>query len=436
MTDSTGTTFYEYDELKRPTAITTSKNSTQGDSDDLRLAYEYDLAGRRTAVVYPGGERVEYLYDSAGRMTTVNNVTRSLVFNYTYNPATGQLIKLTRPNGIETLNSYDGMGRLTTIRHQKTAGAVLVQEFFYTLDAAGKATEVRVTLPGNVIRREGYSYDRFDRLTQVIYADDGTLDANDRTQIWTYDGNGNRLTQTTKVNNVVTEVRNYAYGNENRLLKATNQIGATVAEYRYDSAGNRIQKITPAKTTNYSYDERNLMVSYNDGTTFVTFEYDGNGQRVASTLNGIRKDFVNDTSLAYYDAVQERNGSGAVTGTTTFGQTRLASNGVQTSMQLDDRTGTSHILTDGTGAIVTALRYDAFGAESSDNGFARFGSAAAEPTTGLYFMRARFYDPETGSFVSKDPLGIAAGLNSFVYIGGNPINNADPELLPKNPTGA
>ena len=43
-----------------------------------------------------------------------------------------------------------------------------------------------------------------------------------------------------------------------------------------------------------------------------------------------------------------------------------------------------------------------------------------------YYLRARYYDPETGTFISKDPLGVTAGLNSYQYVYGNPINDCDP----------
>lgn len=152
MTDYTGTTFYEWDDLSRLTAVITSKNAVKGDSDDLPLRYEYDLAGRQTAIVYPGGERIQYTYDNAGRMLTVNNVTRSLLFSSTYNPANGLLTKLSRPNGIDTLYSYDGMGRVTTLHHQRSGGT-LVADFSYGLDAAGKATNFVTILPGGITKR-------------------------------------------------------------------------------------------------------------------------------------------------------------------------------------------------------------------------------------------------------------------------------------------
>jgi RHS repeat-associated protein len=426
MTDYTGTTFYEWDDLSRLTAVIKSKNSSKGDADDLPLRYEYDLAGQRSAIVYPGGERVQYTYDDAGRMKTVNNVTRNLPFTYTYATTTGQLTKLSRPNGIETIYSYDASGRVTTIRHQRAADASVVAEFFYTLDAAGKATELRTTLPGNVIRREKYDYDRFDRLTQVIYADDGTIDANDRTVLYNYDGNGNRLTQTTKVNGVVTEALTYTYGNENRLLQVTDQEGKVVTEYRYDGAGNRVQKATSTSTTTYSYDERNLLVSLNDGISHFTFAYDGDGQRIGKSLNGITTTFINDASLIEDGFLQARNSSGTITKSTTIGISRLEEGGPQTKMPLDDRIGSARVLTDGTGGTISSTRFETFGTSDSPLPDLQFANIAYEAGTRLYFANARFYDATTGSFISKDPLGINAGANSFIYCTQDPVNRKDP----------
>ena len=124
------------------------------------------------------------------------------------------------------------MGRLTNILHQTTSGGVLVAQYGYTLDAIGKTTLLTTTLLGNVTRLEQYRYDYFDRLTNVVYADNGVISANSLNVSYTYDGNGNRLTMTTKTNNAVTEVRSYSYGNENRLLTVTNQSGAAQCQLR------------------------------------------------------------------------------------------------------------------------------------------------------------------------------------------------------------
>ena len=108
---------------------------------------------------------------------------------------------------------------------------------------------------------------------------------------YTYDGNGNRLTMTTKTNNAVTEIRSYTYGAENRLLTVTNQTGVLLNAYFYDPAGNRIQKIATNYTAFYTYDERNLMTSYGDTTNQIALHlqrrrptYEQNCKRVSNIV--------------------------------------------------------------------------------------------------------------------------------------------------------
>src|SRR4030095_16120572 len=49
--------------------------------------------------------------------------------------------------------------------------------------------------------------------------------------------------------------------------------------------------------------------------------------------------------------------------------------------------------------------------------------------TGLYYYRARWYDPQVGRFISEDPIGLAGGINQFAYVGNNPQNGRDPSGL-------
>jgi len=55
------------------------------------------------------------------------------------------------------------------------------------------------------------------------------------------------------------------------------------------------------------------------------------------------------------------------------------------------------------------------------------GALYLAPEAGLYYMRARWYEPRTGRFLSEDPIGLAGGLNPYIFGGGDPVNNADPE---------
>jgi YD repeat-containing protein len=364
MTDYTGTTSYGYDDLNRLTALTNGAG--------LVLTYEYDLSGRETAIVYPGGERIQYTYDNAGRLSTVSNVTRNLFFQYSYNSTSGQLTKLTRPNGIETDYSYDGMGRVTNILHKFTSSDALVANYNYILDAMGKAKLLTTTLPGGVqlgpfaptyYKLEQYSYDYLDRLTNVVYGDNGAIIPSALSVSYTYDGNGNRLTKTTRTNNAVTEVRYYNYGNENRLLAVTNQNGLVLDSYAYDSAGNRIQKVATNDIVQYSYDERNLMTGFVDNTNQISYTYNGDAERVTSIVNGALTQFVIDPAQNPFQVVQQRNGSGTITESYSFGTTRLATwNGTAVTFELTDRLGSVRFVTDTSGNVLQAYNYDAFGA--------------------------------------------------------------------------
>jgi len=364
MTDYTGTTFYGYDDLNRLTNVTTSASGVLGAIDNLILCYEYDLASRKSAVVYPGGERIQYTYDNAGRLASVNNVTRTLLFQYTYNPTTGQLMRLTRPNGIETDYAYDAMGRLTNILHKVTASGAFVVQYGYTLDAIGKATLLTTTLPGGVVKFEQYGYDYFDRLTNAIYDDSGALnDPNALNVSYTYDGNGNRLTMTTRTNNAVTEIRYYTYGAENRLLTVTNQSGLLLDSYTYDPAGNRVQKLATNYTAFYTYDERNLIISYADQTNATAYTYNGDAMRVSKTQNGAFSTIVNDPNRSMFEVVQERSGPGTITASYTFGATRLATwNGSVVTFELNDRLGSVRLVTGTVGNVIHNYNYDVFGA--------------------------------------------------------------------------
>ena len=87
-------------------------------------------------------------------------------------------------------------------------------------------------------------------------------------------------------------------------------------------------------------------------------------------------------------------------------------------------------LRDETGQSQASYRYDAYGNEiarsdGEDNSY-RFSTKEYSSLTGLIYFGARYYDPEVGRFITKDPLGFAGGINQYVYCGSDPINFRDP----------
>jgi RHS repeat-associated protein len=92
------------------------------------------------------------------------------------------------------------------------------------------------------------------------------------------------------------------------------------------------------------------------------------------------------------------------------------------------------------GIMANKYAYGIFGQvideeEQVENHFKYVGAfGVMDEGNGLYYMRARYYDPEVGRFISKDPIGLEGGINLYAYVGGNPLNYIDPlGLTPGQP---
>jgi RHS repeat-associated protein len=110
-----------------------------------------------------------------------------------------------------------------------------------------------------------------------------------------------------------------------------------------------------------------------------------------------------------------------------FGQT---SSSGSTEWYLTDQVG-SVVAIASTSAVLDEITYDPFGnivTQTNATDAVRFGFAGMEydPTTGLYYDHARYYDAAIGRFTSQDPKGFAAGdTNLHRYVGNEPVNLTD-----------
>ena len=165
------------------------------------------------------------------------------------------------------------------------------------------------------------------------------------------------------------------------------------------------------------------------------------GNRVARTVNGVTtkylvEDDVNPTG--YPQVLDELTGS-TVTRTYTYGLQRISQNQVIGNVWTAnfygyDGGGNVRSLTNTAGAITDEYEYDAFG-----NSFTKVGTTPNnylyrgeqyDPDLGLYYLRARYYNPATGRFLSRDPLdgyiNVPASLHKYLYADGDPVNGFDP----------
>jgi RHS repeat-associated protein len=204
----------------------------------------------------------------------------------------------------------------------------------------------------------------------------------------------------------------------------------------YDGNGNGNVTATGGKT--FSYDSQNELNSANGGA--VTVKYDGFGNRVSKTVSGVTTkylvDDVNPTGLP--QVLDEVTGS-TVTRTYTYGLQRISENQVIDSVWTPsfygyDGFGTVRQLTNTAGAVTDTFEYDAFGNAITHTGTTPnnylYRGEQYDSDLGLYYLRARYYNPATGQFLSRDSkngtIADPKTLHSYLYVGGDPVNWVDP----------
>jgi RHS repeat-associated protein len=391
--DSRGTTAYEYN------ADGQLKKATTPDGKVVR--YDYYADGKRHHLTYSGTPQRQavYDYDASGRLASVTGPAGDET-TYTYY-ADGALHTTTLPNGVTGTDVYDDAGRLQSLTY---AGEETLLSISYTRNRNGEPKTI-------VDSRQGtstYTYDALDQLTSETRGGQVTA--------YTYDAVGNRLTKQVDDD----PATSYGYDAANELTSA----GST--SYDYDANGSRTTKDDGATTT-YDWNSDNLLTGTSSGQLATSYVYDGEDQRVAAIENGTETDFVLDSTVGDEVVLQETTGED--TATYTYGAGLVSREAADGSIRylLADALGSVRLETDADGEVVKEHSYDAFGTELgtqdlSGNRF-RFTGQWSDGS-GLTFLRARFYDPDSGSFLSVDPEPSTG--SPYVYCGNCPLLRVDP----------
>jgi RHS repeat-associated protein len=398
-------TTYAYDLLDRLTTKITPEGT---------LNYTYDLAGN-VASIYSSsvhGASMSYTYDSLNRLSTVvdNNLPAGQnTTTYAYDTASN-LVTVTYPNGLQSTIQYDSLNRLTSL-------ASSTASYNYQLGATGNRTGA-TEQSGRTL---AWNYDGIYRLTSEAVGNDpsggnGEVD-------YTLDPVGNR----TSTNSSLPGVHSVALSGFN--------LDDWLSPETYDANGNTLT--TGGKT--FAYDSENHLMSMNGGA--VTMIYDGFGNRVSKTVGNVTtkylvEDDVNPTGLPQ---VFEESVNGVVLRTYTYGLQRISENQVinnawTTSFYGYDGFGSVRQLTNLSGTITDTYNYDAFGNLLSSPGPTPnnylYRGEQYDPDLGLYYLRARYYNPASGRFMSRDPedgkIRILATLHKYLYAFGDPVNRIDP----------
>lgn len=403
VTDSRGVTSYTYNDL----GLTTSVAHPTGEN----VHYTYDANGNLTSMAAPGG-MVQYAYNALNAIVEVSDPDGVTRYGY---DANGNQRQITTADGIVTQLTFDARQRLTGIEHRNSAGLTLAS-FTYGLSPVGRRQRV-TEADGAVVE---YTYDALNRLTgemrtgSVPYA-----------HHYEYDAVGNR---TRMVRDGVETL--YAYDANDRLLSAGS------LAFAYDNNGNTIQMTTGAATYDYTYDAENRLTRVAGGGDVITLGYDaeGNliGQRSGADDVAYLVDSLNPTG--YAQVIEERDGDGALLAGYSYGHYLLAMNrdGATSRYHVDGQRST-RLLTE-SGSVSDSYTYDAFGNRVGASGATAnpygYTSERFVEELGFYHLRARYYNPAVGRFVSADPFAGFAddplSLHKYLYAHATPVNASDP----------
>jgi RHS repeat-associated protein len=405
VADPTGTYGDTYDNMGRLTQTSTAYAFVPGKT--FTVGYSYDAASNRSSMTDPQNAATGYVYDTLNRMTTLTYPSRT---NYTFTyDALGRRTQLSRPNGIASNYQYDSLSRLLSVLHQ--AGTTVRDGATYVYDPAGtrtSKTDKRTSVTSS------FSYDPLYELTQVVQ---GSTTA----ESYSYDAIGNRLSSL--------GVSPYAYNTSNEL---TSYPGVTST---YDNNGNSLTKVTSAGTTGYSWDFENRLttVTLPGSGGAVNFKYDPFGHRVQKSSSSGTTNYVYDGA----NVLEDVDGSGNVLAryvqSIGVDQPLAETRGSTTSYYQADGLGSVTSLSNSSGALANTYTYDSFGMLTASTGTItnpyRYTGREVDSETGLDYYRARYYDPNSGRFISEDPISFGGGANFYEYVRNNPAKLIDPSGL-------
>lgn len=432
---------YAYDSLDRLLARTDAAGASESwtydhsgriqthvDRAQRLTAFNYDELGRPKKTVYQDGTVITATYDAGNRLLTLLDSadTGALAWEYDEFDA---VVKATTPQGVVSF-SYDAVGR----RASMTAAAQAVVE--YTFDSADRlrkivqgAEEVRfdydavdrlraTTLPNGVVA--GYTYDDGNQLAGLAWQKPGQPAVGELG--YAYNSRGQVVAQGGSLAGVVLPS---ASSEASTFDDANRELTRDGVSLNYDASGNLL---SDGQRT-YVWNVRDQLVSIKEGgVSIASFSYDALGRRYSRTEGGVTTRYLYDGR----NAVQESTAEGINPILTGLGvDQRFARNDVNgRSYYLVDNLGTTRALTDSSGAVTQRYQYSPYGGTtaaggSSSNPYQFTGRELDE--SGLYYYRARYYNPESGRFISEDKLGFGGGdANFYAYVLGNPISYNDP----------
>ena len=466
---------YEYDEMGRVQCININNEQTLYLYDDLGRkiteesstgfkGYYYEgisqnvssyFIGRNHQIVY---ENIFYTYDDEMRVVQVKE-GGNLTASYAYDE-NGNKISETLANGVVSTYSYNACNKVTKLVTKSGKFDISSYEYSYYLDGSDAC---KVRNENGIIETTSYDYDGLKRLTKESISNGKTADtysyeyddygnrskmvangSEEYETVYDYTVNGKYTALLQKEIKTVKETPSAVTSNNGLAISPTDLITSTAADakreetaYSYDANGNQITKITADKTETNTYDSLNQLIGFTDGKTTASYKYDVDGLRISKTVDGHSIDQIwNDDKQIAVDA----DGSNPYKAQIYIRGTNLLAGCEFVQAVKSDYTyytqnahGDVVNLTDNNGAVTKTYQYDAFGVEKNiddtDTNAFRYCGEYYDKETATIYLRARYYSPSTGRFISRDSFAGSnndpLSLNLYTYCHNNPVSGTD-----------
>ncbi len=389
VTDASGTYSFQYDGFARRTQEVWTAVAALG-GHAYTTTYVWTAFDRVQSITSPTGRSITYAYDNVGRLTAASSGGMNIVSGRAYRPD-GELVSQTFGNGIAEGRTYDTAGRLTNW----TIGGIETRSYGHDLN--GNITSISVG--GNT---RAFGYDAIDRLIS------------EPDQAFAWDGNGNRLSD-------ASGSFTYAPASNRMTAGPAGLIGVDPAGYT-----------TMIGSRTFGYSESGALVQASVGGTVVgTYSYRHNALRASKSTSG-------GTTLFHWDLfgnlIDETTSAGAPVRSYAWAESvaiaQWTGAGPTTPLYFhSDHLGTPRIGTTSIGSADWRWDGNAFGSTQPTGAVTvnlRFPGQYFDAETALFQNWHRVFDSVSGRYLQSDPIGLAGGLNTYSYVGGNPVGQIDP----------